>query len=253
MNSFYEKIRDDEDLLRVHRNGNHNFPSHFHNSMEILLVRKGGYEVFLNEKRYEVTDGCVFVIDSYDIHSFQMLEKDQAPDDCVLIIPYKYLDRFNARRKNFRIENPILRDEKFCSELMRLADELLSKEANAVVREAAIGLFLAMLGERLSFTESVTGDERVLVRKILGYIQENYRGEATRASIARALGYTEAHISRVFHRYIRTSISEYVNGLRIKYIERLRAEGDDRTTIELIYESGFKSQQTYYRVRKRDR
>ena len=136
---------------------------------------------------------------------------------------------------------------------MRLADELLSKEANAVVREAAIGLFLAMLGERLSFTESVTGDERVLVRKILGYIQENYRGEATRASIARALGYTEAHISRVFHRYIRTGISEYVTGLRIKYIERLRAEGDDRTTIELIYESGFKSQQTYYRVRKRDR
>lgn len=253
MNGFYEKIRDDEEKLSVHRNGEHTFPAHFHNNMEIFLVRKGAYEVCLNEKRYEVTDGCVFVIDSYDIHSFKMLKKEKEPDDCILIIPYRNLDRFNARRKKFRIANPMIRDEALCSKLMRLADELLSKEGHNAVREAGLELFLAMLGEKLEFTENASNDERTLVRKILAYIQENYRGEATRASIAHALGYTEAHISRVFHRYLRTGISEYVNGLRIAYIERLRAAGDDRTTIELIYESGFKSQQTYYRVRKRNR
>ena len=108
-----------------------------------------------------------------------------------------------------------------------------------------------MLAERLEFVESRSGDDRVLMRHILIYIQENYRQNLTRASIARALGYTEAHISRVFHRYLQIGISEYINNLRLAYIARLRADGDKRPTGELIFEAGFGSQQTYYRAKAR--
>ncbi|MBQ8308818.1 MAG: helix-turn-helix transcriptional regulator [Clostridia bacterium] len=87
------------------------------------------------------------------------------------------------------------------------------------------------------------------IRSILAYIQQNYRAEISRKSIARALGYTEAHISRVFHRYLGVGLAEYINGLRLAYVKKLRANGDTRTTIELIYEAGFNSQQTYYRVK----
>lgn len=251
MKSFYEKHRDDYDALAVQRNKNNTYPAHFHNSLEIFLVKHGRYEVQLNDSRYEVTDGSVLVVDSFDIHSYNALEKHAVRDTCVLIIPYKYLNRFWATRKDRRIANALICDTAFCARLMRFSDEFLCDGQSEAVERAAVELFLAMLAERLEFVESRSGDDRVLMRHILIYIQENYRQNLTRASIARALGYTEAHISRVFHRYLQIGISEYINNLRLAYIARLRADGDKRPTGELIFEAGFGSQQTYYRAKAR--
>ena len=88
---------------------------------------------------------------------------------------------------------------------------------------------------------------------IRAQIKHGMPEDVRRKKIAAALGYTEEHISRVFNRYIGSSISAYLNRVRIEYIERLRRDGDKRPTIELIYESGFKSQQTYYRVKQKEK
>ena len=251
MKSFYEKHRDDYNALAVQRNRDNTYPAHFHNSLEIFLVKHGRYEVQLNDKRYEVTDGSVLVIDSFDIHAYNALERHAVRDTCVLIIPYKYLNRFFARRKDWRIADALIRDPVLCDRLIRFSDEFLFKGQCEAVERAAVELLLAMIGERLSFVESRSGDDRVLMRHILIYIQENYRQSLTRTAIARALGYTEAHVSRVFHRYLQIGITEYINNLRLAYIARLRAEGDKRPTSELIFEAGFQSQQTYYRAKAR--
>ena len=251
MESFYEKRRDDYDDLAVQRNRSNTYPAHFHNSLEIFLVKHGHYEVHLNGKRYEVTDGSVLVIDSFDIHSYNDLAKNAVRDTCVLIIPYKYLNRFWATRKDRRIAKALISDPTLCARLLSFGDEFLGEGQNEAVKRAAVELLLAMLGERLEFVESRSGDDRVLMRNILIYVQENYREDITRTSIARALGYTEAHISRVFHRYLQSGISAYINNLRLAYIAGLRADGDRRPISELIFEAGFKSQQTYYRAKAR--
>jgi AraC-like DNA-binding protein len=105
--------------------------------------------------------------------------------------------------------------------------------------------------EKIPFTAEKSRDEVALVRKMLLYMQQHFTENLSRAVLARALGYAEAHLSRVFHRYVQTGISEYINGLRLGYIDGKIADGYDGTMTELIYEAGFNSQQTYYRVRKK--
>ena len=251
MKSFYEKRRDDEACLAIQRNAENTFPAHIHNNLEIWLIKNGSYEIGVNDKRYRVENGGVIVIDSFDIHSYEALPFRGERDTCVVIIPYCYLDRFHAAKRGMRIAEPLITDVDFCDTLLRFVDDYLAKADAEAVKKAGIELLIAMLAERLSFVEGRTGDERVLMREILVYIQNHFRESASRADIAHALGYTEAHISRVFHRYLHMGISDYVNGLRLDYIERLRAEGDRRSTTELVFEAGFGSQQTYYRAKQK--
>lgn len=251
MKSFYEKRRDDEARLAIQRNAENTYPAHFHNNLEICLVKNGAYEVGVNDRHYRVNNGSILVIDSFDIHSYEALPFEGERDTCVVIIPYAYLDRFNIAKKGSRIAEPLVSNAEFCDTLLRFIDDYLIKADTDAVKKAGVELLLAMLGEHLSFAESKAGDERILMREILVYIQNHFRTSATRVDIASALGYTESHISRVFHRYLGIGISDYVNGLRLAYIEGLRAEGDRRSTGELIFEAGFGSQQTYYRSKQK--
>lgn len=236
--------------MEVSRNGRHIFPSHFHRNLEIFIMRRGAYDISLGEERFSLTDGTVAVIDSYEIHGYDA-QKEGEVDDCVLVIPYEYLTGFTARRRRMAIDQPVIRDEALCDALLKVVDEYLLGQTSEEIRKSAVDLLLSILSQRIVWKEGKSREEGALVREILAFIQENYTGDASRGAIARALGYTEAHISRVFHRYLQKGISQYVNELRLAHIERNLARGDRRTVIELIYEAGFKSQQTYYRVKAR--
>ena len=248
MEAFYEKLREEKDELNVQRNPNPIFPAHFHLNLEVLLLRKGGYTVRIGDRRQEVRAGSIVVIDCYEIHGYEDCAVQEEQDACLVIFPYRYLQKFNEWRKNFKIAEPVICDEKLCDELMHIANVYLT--GSEQIKGAAADLFLARLYEKLRFLENKARDESSLVRQILSFIQENFQNDVSRKAIARELGYTEAHISRVFHRCMGKSISEYVNGLRLAYVERLRASGVKRTTLDLLYEAGFKSQQTFYRVQQ---
>ena len=248
MDMFFEN-REISGRIQVHQRRSHIFPAHFHLDLEIFLLRKGSYTVSVNEVSYDVTDGGVVVVDSYKVHSYDQKNGEVVQDSCVVIIPYKYLAKFNANRKYFKIKSPVFYDKTLCEKLMTLADEYLQADCSEAVKEAAADMFLALLSERLVFTEEKLKDEGVLIRSILAYVQERYKGEISLVSTARHLGYSPAYISRSFHKYIKMSLSEYINRLRLEYIKEQKAKDSSRKIIDLIYEAGFKSQQTYYRCK----
>ena len=248
MKSYYEKKREDKHKIGVQHAKTKGFPLHFHNNMEVFLVQSGSVRLTLGENKYLLQRGDIAIADSYEIHGYEYDSSEQT--NLIVILPFRYLQTFNTQRKNLKIVQPVIHDETLLCELTELAERYLSHEDERVAA-AATDLFLTLLTKRLTFTTNKTKEDQTLVRQILIYLQENFRFDASRRAVARELGYTEAHISRVFHRFVGKSISEYVNAFRLDYIEQLRKNGDNRTSIELIYESGFKSQQTYYRVRKK--
>ncbi len=116
-----------------------------------------------------------------------------------------------------------------------------------VCEGAAARLILALLYDRLTFSDARERGEVSLVRNILTYIQLHYREDVTRYTISRALGYIPEHISRVFNKYVKSGLNRYINALRISYINERLAHGDAQSLRSLIYEAGFNSEQTYYR------
>ena len=252
MKEFYEKHRDDNDAIMVSRNQHHVFPAHFHRTPEILLVKSGGYKLTLDGTEYEVKDGDIAVIDSFVIHSYDsILKENSTMDDSVIIFPYKYLSGLKSFNGKYKINHPIIHSRELADALLAITDNLLLH--GGAVADRASALFFALLDEQLEYSEALRGSESNLVRKVLSYIQENYRSDISRKRLASELGYSPEHISRVFHAFLSRGLSEYVNSLRLAYIDNLIENGDTRCLTELIYEAGFGSQQTYYRQRKKSK
>ena len=249
MDMFFEN-RAVSGEIKLFKNAKHIFPLHFHIDLEIFLLKKGKFEISLNGKEYVLGAGDIAVIDSYDVHSY---DKNVLPSDkesLVVIIPYRYLSRFNSFREYFKIKTPVISAPTLCDELIKIADAYMGENNSESVRESATDLFLSLLLEKLEFSNDKRVEESVLIRNILAFIQENYRENVSLEFIAKSLGYTTAHVSRAFHKYIKTSLPSYVNRLRLDYIDKALQNGTDKKITHLIYEAGFSSQQTYYRERK---
>lgn len=246
MKSYYEKHREDSNEIVVRRNDAPAYPMHFHANVEIFIVKKGEGKLLLGGAMEKITAGQVAVIDAYETHGYYPMQ-DGEKDCCIVVIPFAFLA---GRTKNQgAIQEKILSDEALCDELLSIIDEYLLPAKGEEVKRMAVGLLWAVLAEKLHFTKDGKQGDRALIRQILIYIQENYQGQVTRKKIAKELGYAEGHISRVFHKYLKIGISEYVNKIRLLHVESRKRAGDKRKITELVYEAGFSSQQTYYRIK----
>ena len=250
MNSYYEKHREDSPELMVQRNSSHVFPAHFHRNVEVYVLEKGEYQLSVNNKTYCLADGQIAFVDSYDVHEYHgSLSEEKS--DCVLIFPYEYFGGFNANRRALRVANPIINDRELCSKILEITDKFLCGGESERVKRSASELILTMLFEKLEFTQEKKRDDVALARNILIFLQDNFKGDVSRKALAQEFGYTESHLSRIFHRFLRTGIADYVNGLRLSYVEQMIEKGDDRKILEIIYEAGFNSPQTYYRYKQK--
>lgn len=249
MNAYYETNRDRAGDIHFSRSRNHTYPSHFHMSIELFAIRHGHYSLTVNGTVYEMTDGCCAFIDCYDVHSYKRLSEEA--DDCVVVIPYSLTQRFNEARKNGRCTTPVIHDAALTARLITLADGFLLDESDDRVRASTAELMLSLMLGSLTLGEERERGDSQLIRRILCYIQENFRGEMTRTDLSRALGYSPAHISRIFHKYLGRSLNDYVNSLRLEYIDHQRRMGDRSTLTELAFGAGFGSEQTYYRARRK--
>lgn len=247
MNAFYEELRENDRELRIIRNGNHSYRPHFHINVELLIVKRGDYLAEVNGSQYRVGDGTVLLCDSYDIHSYERLSDGGADDDCVLIIPERYLSRFSAYQRGRRPSTPLFRDGALCELLLALVDTVLLAAENEYLVASTLDYMLARLLEGTALVEVEEGRDVGLIRRILSYINRHYREPITMASVATGLGYSAAHLSRVFHHFMKTNVKAYINRLRLSYIKQRLSEDPKADITPLIFEAGFGSIQSYYR------
>ncbi|MGN1061544.1 MAG: AraC family ligand binding domain-containing protein [Candidatus Scatosoma sp.] len=249
MKTFYEEYRDEDEHLEIRRNGNYIFPAHFHRNLEILAVQEGMHRVTLNGKAYEAGAGDVFFCGSFNLHSFEETKQERR-NDCLIIVPTRITARFNERNKGMRPACPVVHDTELCREIIQIADRWMIKGKNCEnVRAAATELFLSLIETRLNMVPGKEKDETQLIREILSYLSEHFREDVSLPKIARRFGYAEAHISRVFHRYVTTGLPRYVNRLRLHCVESEMRNSPEADLTRAIFDAGFKSVPTYYRAK----
>lgn len=93
---------------------------------------------------------------------------------------------------------------------------------------------------------------KALVKELLGYIQTHYLEKISLEAVAKAVGYSTDHCSRVLQSAVGLKFREYVNLLRIKRAEEMLADKSlNLTTLEILYRCGFNNSATYYRAKKK--
>lgn len=246
MKEFYEATRDNISTPHVLANANYEFKPHFHSHIEVLIVKKGKCPISYNGQNYVVSDGQTAFFDSFEFHGY---EKNTPCDgqSRVLVIPLSYAKNFLALKKDKGISNFLVSDEKLCEDLIQVVDNYVLSQKSAPILTAGIELFLAILSQKLVFSEQTKKGENNLVKEILLHLNSHFKEDVSLPTVAKKFGYTEAHVSRTFSKYVKTSIKDYVNDLRIDYVLNNINLGVKKNVTELVFESGFKSMQTYYR------
>ncbi len=243
-----ENDRSKLERIAVGVNRNYAWPAHFHSNIELFCVRKGSFTIGINGKKYNVKDGEMIIADHYDIHEYYD-KHSFGNDDRTLIIPDKYLISFDARRQNKRISTPIISTPPLCEKIINLVDDVIIPYKNdEQIITPAIDLIMSMLLKNLEFSDTVSGRNDVdLLKSVLSYISANYRETGlSLGKISKALGYSQEHISRTFHKHFDYNIRDYVNELRIEYVLS-QVKTSKKSVTELIFDAGFKNPSTYYR------
>ena len=252
MNGYYESMREGSGLVLQRIDRYTGFPVHFHDNVEVLIFFEGKGKVQVNKQEFPIEKGLIVFADSYDAHGVQT-DEETPTKVCIVIIPYRYLINFNYYKKGMDVLSPTITDVELANKLAGIMCEFGVNEENGGASEwrnsAAADLFLSLLFERLTFGKSNEKAEHALLKKVLRFAHEHYKEDISLNRIAKELGYTEEHISRVFHRYVKESLSKYINELRYQEVERLCLDNGKRM-MDCIYEAGFQTQQTYYRYKK---
>ena len=126
-------------------------------------------------------------------------------------------------------------------------DRIFSKPVSNEVLSIGVNLFLTLLFPKIDFVERKETSRFALIKEILDYVHLNFKNDITLQSVAKEFGYSEAHVSRVFKHFLKKSLGQYVNDLRVLYVKEQVEKDDNLLITDLIFESGFKSVQTYYR------
>ena len=250
MKGYYEEYREQSKLSVV--NASTFFNSHYHNNAEIYLFNGGKYSMSVNDQTFIASKGSIIIADSYDVHGYKRLESGSDNDCKIIIIPYEYLTEFNRIKGDRRIKNMHSQNEELCEKLLKFTLEhiipSISLESESV-KKSAVEYFLSLILQELEFEKQNNLGSVVLIKNILSYIHLNFKNDITRSSISKELGYSEEHVSRVFKKFLKTSISKYLNDLRVDYVEKNKSQ--NKTLTELIFEAGFNSQRTYYRAKNK--
>lgn len=219
---------------------------HIHTHLELVYLKEGKSEVVLDNKRYMLEAGDIFLAFPNQIHFYH----DHSPLKGYLLIfsPEifrEFRDVFQAKIPT----NPIVRAESISQDVWTMLKNIDEKlERNELFDEiVAKGQLLSLLGEMFSQMELVEkpGDQEA-TKRILSYCIENYTEPLTLEHLAKELYLNKYYISHIFRERMNTSYKDFINQLRVEHACELLKKGTSIT--DIAYACGFSCVRTFNRA-----
>lgn len=231
--------------------------NHWHNSLEIVLIKSGQMEVLLADQSVILKPGDFYIINSGDIHATLCREHTGV---VLLQIPYRFLENAIPEYAGIRFtgdysapDRPDLSGLLYEMEAVYTAhpeggDEL-SLKFNSLLYEL---LYQILRHYRTQVSPSIrVRTERNLKRleSIMDYVRTHYTEPITLKEGASAASLDPAYFCRFFKRYMGMTFLEYVNSVRLQhfYEDLLNT---DYTVTELLTRNGFTNYKLFLRLFK---
>ncbi len=234
-------------------------PLHWHKEYEIIKVQSGSLTVYLNNVKYELTEGdCLFVEGG--------CLKRGYPNNCVydcLVFDVSVLnDRIGNYSKNLFSDlngpdtqyiNLISRSD---TEILATVDKLLeiTESGGTLYEIKTIGLLYLLFYDlyRLKYifnSKNAAVDKSMqTVISLIEWIDEHISEHITLCEISKAVKLSEKYICRIFKEYTSKTIIDYLNERRI---EKACAEMISKSITEAAFNSGFNDLSYFCKTFKR--
>lgn len=247
--------------IAVNTEENYDYPSHWHNALELIYVAKNSCTVTLNNIEYSLSEKDILLVAPGDIHSFRA----HKGAGILYFIQFDFTKLFGfgdaADYKAYQYSSEIVtsRDNKAFhhaleEQLIRIIEEYNSKRVasdlfmNARFLDITVILSRNLVKSHDMIKKKGKTSELTKLDKAFEYLEENYHKQISLRDVAVAVGFSEYHFSRVFKKATEKNFHNYLNEYRIKKAEKMIF--DDVTITQAAYASGFNSIVTFNRIFK---
>ncbi len=236
-------------------------PMHWHEDLEILYPLNGVVDIRVDGKEYTLKEKHFSVIESSQIHSTyshsdpsmflcihlsKKLLRNYLPD-----IEFHYISCIPDE-----IDDHSFPQYRRICELIETMTRLYIKETAFHSLEAE-GILLQILAQLLRYfsvelfpahTADTLSKERL--RKIISYVEENFRNPISLQDVSDYLGLTKEYFCRFFKKNMGISFLNYLNEVRLSHIYQ-ELQNTDASISEIMERNGFTNQKYFNQAFKK--
>ena len=228
------------------------FKLHWHKEIEILLVLKGRVTVSVNNRRYELKEDDLFLINSNEIHS------TVANGDNIMVVIqinpafyYKVFPELQEMKFKFNSNSSEEIEGKIYDQIRFYIAEIVkeynkSAEGYELVIEGILNNLMAIIIRHIPRYEGedrnrdITEKDLPRIKRILDYVDEHYPEKITLEDIAKSEFLSTFYMSHFFKEKVGITFQEYLSFIRLhKAVAKL--DERDKLISDIALESGFAS------------
>lgn len=228
---------------------NNSFPAHLHKELELTLVLSGEIDITIEEEIYHLKKGDMTITFPNQLHSTYTAENSKI---LLMLFDAEYTQDYLSSVLNFMPSMPKIAHEDLPDDVVYAvtkAHEYYCKCADSHIVKSYISVCISHLMQILTLTKREKNMDVDITRKLLIYIDAHFTEPINLDILAKELGVSRFHISRIFSERLHTSFSDYLNRHRVTYAQHLLSSTDASVT-DIAFDAGFSSQRSFFRAFK---
>lgn len=263
MKTLYENRSYHQNIpVSLYENDNFSFVAHWHNDVEIAIVKKGSIYSRVNNDRRKLVEGDMVVCSSGEIHSYE--SGDEPSNIILLIFKPEFIGNSYQWPENRQFITPFITNEVIKNSRLTDVYEIVNsikgeiKEKKAFYEIFVKMRIIELCGTLLRYSENFSIDndreskfspDLQLMQDIIMYIQENYTQNISLKDIAKEYHIDFFNLSKKFNSIVGMNFKAYINALRIMKAESMIANSS-MPLMDIAFECGFNSIRNFNRVFK---
>ncbi|MDY3846236.1 MAG: helix-turn-helix domain-containing protein [Eubacteriales bacterium] len=215
---------------------------HFHNSIEIAVIKKGKCRVHINANEKLMSEGEIAFIDSFSSHfynSFDDTEMYIMVIDRQLVGDLEIDETFEA----FLCDNGCAKN--ICDFIDSIYDFYSD---NLFIRRGIPNIAVGMMKKFYQTVKRKKEKSEQIFIEVLKYIEETFKTDITLKALSKKFGYVPNYFSELFNKFTGMHLREYLNRRRISEACSIKKQNPCLSLSKIAYECGFSSENTFYRA-----
>lgn len=242
-------------------------PTHWHEEMELIVIKKGCGKVFLDLVDSEVSAGDIIFVLPGQLHSIEQKKGLSMEYENIIFKPsllrtadqdlcYKeFLQPFFSGLVDFPAlvtpNHPDYTRLHFCIEQIDSLCDLRPTGYQLAVKGLLFQLFYLLISFGSVRPLNPKGKKFLdKIKLILSHVQENYARPIPIKEVADICFYSESHFMKFFKDCMGVSFTHYLNDYRLQAAAKLLGESDD-TILEVASAAGFENLSYFNRAFKK--
>lgn len=226
-------------------------PMHFHKEIEILYCLKGKLRIVMNGQSSIVNEREICFIQGNVPHSTQSLNENNVIVAQFFDIDNLFQDvsiRFslNPSKEQFLVYENL---KKLIIELYEwgLSENPFSYLMSQSIKREIEYFLLTYFSEPLTDKQGENLDQQKRLSKVLNILNKSFTDNISLQEVADISGYSSSYLSRMFHKLVGQTFSEYKHSLCLEKALEL-IEKTELNLSEVAIESGFANEKSFRRV-----